>query len=162
MSNTLKIKSPRPLWLSFVWPKSKRLLRKDIKTCSEAKRTLEILLNPQVNRDSQVENMMAQKLSIWLIKTSISRFCRANKLGLYCFTHLHVDIAEAWSQNLRSYQDWWGRKWTLQEWMQQCIQRWLKSIKWKVSRQCFYLKVRTSKNRWHMRDKGQLRRLRVG
>lgn len=162
MSNILKIKSPRPLWLNFVLPKSKRLLRKGIKICSETRRTLEILLNPQVNRDSQAENMMAQKLLIWLIKTSRSRFCRANKLGLYCFTHLHVGIAEALSQNLRSCQDWWERKWTLQEWMQQCIQRWLKSIKWKVSRQCFYSKVRTNKNRSHTRDKGQLMRLRVG
>jgi hypothetical protein len=46
--------------------------------------------------------------------------------------------------------------------MLQCIQRWLKSIKWKVSRQCFYSKVRTNKNRSHTRDKGQLMRLRVG
>ncbi len=109
MFNLHKRKYQKLDWLSFVYNKLKKLLKKDTKHYLETVRRVAIQL-VQANKKNQVKNMMALRLLIYLIKVSKNKYFKVNKLGLYFSIHHHVVTVEAFNHNMKNYQTLWVKK----------------------------------------------------
>lgn len=99
-------------WLSFVWSRSKRPSRKDTKLFLEmrkpSRRTVENLLS-QIP-DHPARSTTAQRSLTYPTRISKRMCSKARMPGSFFSIRQVVGIAEASSQSMKNYQDWWVRR----------------------------------------------------